>query len=410
MRRRALASLLSLVFAAGGCGGGPETRTVLADYSNDEFASAYFAFFPSRVQVHPGDTVVVRQTWTGEPHTVTMGKLVEPLGKAMGRYLPVYYEKGFAALPREEPKEVRAASEKIPTVFDYEAKQRTVAQNGAQPCYLDTGEPPKDKKTPCEKRSQPAFTGRESFYNSGYIHYAGANGNIFRVPIADDASPGSYYYYCTVHGPLMAGYIDIKPSDEPIPPQETVTRNASREINRFSVPLEKAWAAAKAGRLRVPADERGTKTEAVKGNVAGFEPMPGDPEFEAFANEFVPRNIRARVGQPITWTVFGPHTISFNVPKYFPLFSVGKDGTVVTNPRLDPPAGGAPPLPEPTEDGPPVTRLGGGTYDGTGFWSSGVIESFDQPLQYTVRISRPGTYRFACLVHPPMVGTITITR
>ena len=28
--------------------------------------------------------------------------------------------------------------------------------------------------------------------------------------------------------------------------------------------------------------------------------------------------------------------------------------------------------------------------------------------QYTLRFSKPGTYKYACLVHPAMVGTITI--
>ena len=29
-------------------------------------------------------------------------------------------------------------------------------------------------------------------------------------------------------------------------------------------------------------------------------------------------------------------------------------------------------------------------------------------VEYTMRISEPGTYRYACLLHPPMVGTVVV--
>jgi len=33
----------------------------------------------------------------------------------------------------------------------------------------------------------------------------------------------------------------------------------------------------------------------------------------------------------------------------------------------------------------------------------------DAYVKYTLRFSTPGTYRYACLIHPPMVGTVTVT-
>ena len=63
------------------------------------------------------------------------------------------------------------------------------------------------------KRPQPGFSGRQSFYSSGYIHYAGPSGNVFRMPIAKDATPGSYYFFCIVHGPLMSTYVEITGGD-----------------------------------------------------------------------------------------------------------------------------------------------------------------------------------------------------
>src|SRR5204863_331150 len=60
------------------------------------------------------------------------------------------------------------------------------------------------------------------------------------------------------------------------------------------------------------------------------------------------------------------------------------------------------------EIGEVATSVDGGTYDGNGFWSSGLLSS-DPYMEYTLRISKPGTYRYACLLHPPMVGTLVVT-
>jgi plastocyanin len=345
---------------------------------------------------------------------VTLGKLVEPLEKAAAPYIVKYHQAGFAALPKAEPKGLEAAAAKLPPFFDDKTQQ--VAQNGGQPCFLDSGEPPKDTKTPCKKRPQPAFTGREAFYNSGYIHYAGPSGNTFRMPIAKDATPGRYYFFCLIHGPLMAGYVDIKQSSSKIPSQGTVTKTASKEINQWTGSLLQAWNTANAGKIVPPPEAKelaAPGSKYFKGNLVGLGALPDAKlQFENFIDEFVPRKTTAKVGQPVTWTTFGGHTISFDVPKYFPIATVKSDGTVFYNPKVDQPAGGSPKLPEVNENGPPgpPQKIDGGTWDGTHFWSSGVINTADdQYAQYTLRFSKPGTYRYACLVHPAMVADITIT-
>jgi plastocyanin len=121
----------------------------------------------------------------------------------------------------------------------------------------------------------------------------------------------------------------------------------------------------------------------------------------------VPDRITTEVGEPVVWRMFGPHSISFDVPEYFPIVEFQDDGTVRSNEALFPPAGGAP---EPPEDHDPTEPLviDGGTYDGSGFWSSGVLWN-EQYVEYTLRFSEPGTYPFACLIHPPMVGTVHVT-
>jgi hypothetical protein len=96
------------------------------------------------------------------------------------------------------------------------------------------------------------------------------------------------------------------------------------------------------------------------------------------------------------------------VPKYFPIIQATKNGRVRLNPKIQPPAGGAPDiskLGEQQQNGPP--EINGGSWDGRGFWSTGLIESENFAI-YHLTITKPGTYSFACLVHPPMVGTLVV--
>jgi plastocyanin len=412
---RFLASLIALLLASSAClFGGSQTRTVLVDYSSDRYASSLFDYFPTEVEVHPGDTVLFRQTWTGEPHTVTGGHITDGLEKLIRPYLAKYATQGFAALPQQEPKDIEAAEHKIP---ELEGPNGDVSQRGAQPCFIDVGQPPSSPNTPCPKRAQPAFTGRQEVYSSGFIHYAGENGNTYRIPIAKDATPGRYYFFCTVHGPLMSGYIVVKPKGQSITSQAHVSDAADKQIMLWTKPLDDAWQVANAGKVVPPSDAKelaAPGSKYFKGILAGFGALPDAKlQFESSINEFIPRKVTAKVGAPVTWTTFGGHTISFDVPKYFPIVTVKADGTVIRNPQLDKPAGGAPPLPTVNENGPPgpPLKIDGGTYDGSHFWSSGVINTpDDQYAQYTLRFSRPGTYRYACLVHPPMVAEITITQ
>lgn len=204
-----------------------------------------------------------------------------------------------------------------------------------------------------------------------------------------------------MHGPLQATEVEVRPSSADVPSQSEISREARREIDQIAKPLEEVWHEAANGRITLNVDGEATK---VNGPFAGlFNPK----EEHAAVNEFVPQRLTVKAGAPITWKMMGgDHTISFDVPKYFPPVEFMKDGTVRLNPKLEPPAGGTPKPPE--QEGMGVRRIDGGTYDGTGFWSTGLIVA-EPYLEYTLRISKPGTYRMACLLHPPMVGTVVVT-
>ncbi|MEX0791267.1 MAG: hypothetical protein WD178_10870, partial [Actinomycetota bacterium] len=415
LRTATIGLLLCLVAACGGDDSGPQERIVRVDYSHDEFASYFLEYFPRELTLRPGDTAVFRQTWTGEPHSVTMGTLVDDLMVLVEPYIQAARQDG-EPIPDEEPPEVAEANEPLPWMFGEGIDQ--VAQNGAQPCYLESGTPPTDPDTPCEQQTQPDFNGRQSFYNSGFIPYEGAGGNEFKVPLADDIEPGTYFYYCNYHGPLMSGKITVVGEGASIPSQSEVNRQARDEIEVFAAPLREQIEKFKDGTLEVPEEEAPAFRNAgfltpgsnrFQGNLSGL--YAEDPSIMAGINEFLPKDITASVGEPVRWANLGMHTVSFNVPEYFPVISVEEDGRVVYNPQVIAPAGGVPDHPGPFDfEGPPPEEplmIDGGTWDGEGFYSTGLI-GWAPYVIFEMEFTRRGTYNYACLIHPPMVGTVTV--
>ena len=456
MRPRDLLWTGAAVLVAGCAGmfgtGGHDQRTVLVDYDHDEVASTFMAYFPNDLKVHAGDEVVFRQQWTGEGHSVTMGTYAD---RVMEIARPL-----MAKYPDEEPPpEVLGpfmeVFGKLPFMVDDNLE---VNQNGAQPCFLDEGLPPTDPDTPCTdaKQQQPAFNGRQSYYNSGFIPYEGPRGNEFRVQLSDDIEPGVYSYYCNLHFVPQNGTIEVVPDDQPIPSQAEVSRQAYDQIKATAAPLLRAY--------REAVDTQG-ETEVIGLTVskpfAGW--LPATEATPAFINEFVPRRTDVAVGQSLTWSFVGGHTVSFDVPAYFSEFVVEPDGTVewtrdAVAPRgrrlgadapevataasedtsPEPEASSAPPAAPPagadaasTEEPEEVATAGSGEqpaeaegseppegeggvpenqavdagrWDGEGFLSSGA----QWGGTFSVTFTRPGVYPYACLIHPRMVGEVVV--
>jgi plastocyanin len=404
--RRWIAVLAALFVPVAGCGSGDETaagdgttRTVLVDYQHDQFASAFLRYYPKNVKVRPGDTVEFEQAWTGEPHSVTMGKVVDDFLGVLVPAIEKYPEEEDA--PPALVEQVDKLALKVPGMVgdDYE-----VFQTGAQPCYVDdvaqlpdyeSGKP--DPGCPAKGRAQPPFNGRQALYNSGFIPPDGDNADRFAVPIAEDTPPGTYRYFCNYHWAGMSGTVEVVPENEEIPSQAAVSRQARKEVE----------ADAKVALQRV--------RDAAKGDTGDLEPplagRTADDEYAVIINEFVPERPTAKVGEKITWTFDGiAHTVSFNVPKYFPIFTVADDGKVTWNPKSYEPVGfEVPPPPGGTGggDAPPARALDAGSWDGRGgFHSSGALNPGDK---FSITFTRAGTYDFACVLHPQMVGKLRVT-
>jgi plastocyanin len=415
MRRVVLVMVLAVSLLAG-CGsgdtstaGGGEVRTVLVDYQHDEFASAFLRYYPEKVTVRPGDTVRFKQQWTGEPHSVTMGQVVD---KVFGyAELLQKYDSEEEALAdgvsQETVDDVLRTMARIPGMLEWEAGE--VYQQGAQTCAIDdlddvpaftTPDDEIDPDATCPNLGEPlpAFNG-QGLYNSGFIPYTGEKGNVFDVPLADDLEPGTYMYFCNYHWLQMSGQIEVVDKGSAIPSQSEVSSQARREVlEDAKLPLQQVREARKT--------KGGSKIGDLEVPLAGRQ---ADEDFAVIINEFLPKNAGAKVGEPVTWTFDGAaHTVSFNVPKYFPIFDVRKDGTVFRNPNAYEPVGVEVPEREegPPDEDPPSLEVDAGEWNGKGgFLSSGELYPGDK---FTITFTKQGTYPYACVLHPQMVGTVEV--
>ena len=409
--------VLALVLA--GCASpAGEAITVRVDYSHDEFNTQFIRFFPDEIQVHPGDVVRFVQDWTGEAHTVTFGTelrealettrpLIEQYGhlpedqvppEIFGQFLeaectlPVLFSE-CEGPPSESSSETTGESE--PPGIEPEEEFPPIDQRIAQPCVVEEGAIPTDG-SPCPNQELGAFDGTESFYNSGFIGFETDRENVFTLELSESIVPGTYPFFCAVHGSFQSGVMEVVPADQPIASPSEVNQQTREELNEVVEPFAQVFAQAQGGQIVMGG-------EALSGNFSGLV----DEQVQGLLNEFVPETIETEVDEPVTWLMFGPHSISFDVPEYFPIYETQEDGTVTANDEIFLPAGGAPEIEEPEDVSEPLV-IDGGTWDGSDFWSSGVLYS-DEYVQYTLRFSTPGTYRYACLIHPPMVGTIEVT-
>lgn len=98
------------------------------------------------------------------------------------------------------------------------------------------------------------------------------------------------------------------------------------------------------------------------------------------ALQFYPASITIDAGDSITWQFPAgePHTVTFLGPKTSP--------------------------PPPTDPSVPAPA-GGSTYDGSTYTSSGFVLG---GKSYTLTFTKPGTYKYYCLIHGEMAGTVVV--
>lgn len=353
---------------------GPKTYSVQVDANKaslnlpaTEFALAYY---PKALTVHPGDTVSFGLNSSGEPHTVALGSLIDAIAVPYSKLTP-------AQKQGQPPAAIRAAFKKVPQLLP--DGPGDAIQAGAQPCYQASGQP--SLKAACAVHTGD-FTGTESLVTSGWLDPNAP----FTLKIADTATPGSYNFFCQLHGPDMGGILTIADKATAVPSPADVTTAGDAAIVTDTGKLA-ATAASLATATPAHAMAGALSKTFQQGGVAGFGPHV----------------ITIPVGGTVTWTVFGPHVIYFNAPASAEGDRVAApDGSVHFNAKAATPVGGP-------GAGPKPGLVNGGAWNGVGQHSSGAMISFPPDLySYKLTFTKAGTYNFLCTFHPNMKGTVTV--
>jgi plastocyanin len=395
-RLLALLAVATMILAACGSdddsgsasGGDGQTFKVRVDPKPDEFNASFLHYFPDRVKAHPGDTIEYSADFTGEPHTVSFGSMLKPLLDLAEKYKDT-------EPPPEAEEEFGKAFSAIPQTFNPEnfGKGDPFVQAGWEPCFYATGKPPLDKACDAAHQKRPdELTGKEVLFSSGFM----AEGKTFPVKLSDDITPGEYIFTCLFHGPEMTSTIEVVGEDVKVPSPSAAQAAGQKELDEFVAALKPA----------VDKVRNNTGSEAQAGAEAeGEDGPPGS------ANVF-PTNIQAKVGDTVTWSGIGFHTLTFNSTEDMRPAFVQKDGKGLhLNQKAVKPVNSPdfPPDPEqPPPDDAPEPKLDGGAFNGAGIKHSG-INPGDQTFAYSIKFTKAGTYEYLCVVHPDMEGKVTVT-
>jgi len=367
--------------------------SVNVDGKNADIPESFLAYFPSTVTVHPGDTINWNLQDSGEPHTVALGTLANAAVTA--------YEKATGTEEGPPPPEDAALPQFTPVDQNGNPTlpiSKTIP-SASEPCSIATGPVPTSTACPAGSTPSGTFNGTESFYGSGWL----ASGTPFSVKLASNIQPGTYKYMCLIHRGAMTGQIVVVDKSQTVPSPDQQAAQGQQDLVSQTAVLQPAAAALATGKN----PELKTLPSGPKVVLAGS----GIQESPNAIDQFGPGNVTATVGSTISWIILGPHTVSFNAPT--DAQGIHTPGSNQINMKAVAPVGGPgqTSFPNAPPNGPPAVAqtIKGGSYDGNGFHSSGVIFSFPPTLtEYQLTFTAKGTFSYQCLVHNGMKGVVTI--
>jgi len=367
--------------------GGAQTVSVSVDASTKTSQTTWLQYFPKEVTVHPGDTVDFASHFNGEPHTVTMGSLVD-------QGLPK-----FDPNSQTEPPELA----KIPEMFPQNPTDDAV-QASAQPCFLATGDPPASDACTKDQQKQSDFDGTQTYYNSGWL----PDGDHFKVTLSKSIKPGTYNYFCAIHREGMTGKITVVAADAKAQTADDVKQAGETELSAIEAKIKPTIDAIKQGTLP-PFVTTADPLQVIEGGGS-------DTVQESQPVLMGPDTLSVKVGDTVKFLPVGAHTLTFGSTEALRTYiSKSPDGSVHFNQDSFAPAGGpgapqGPPPSGPPDPSAPPTPIDGGAYDGTGLKSSGIVNSFPgQLFTYSVTFTKAGSYQYVCLIHADMKGTINVS-
>jgi plastocyanin len=199
---------------------------------------------------------------------------------------------------------------------------------------------------------------------------------------------GIYQYLCTVHQG-MRGTVRVLAKARPATPAAVAKHGAAQ--------LAAVLRELKSLDTQTPPDTHTVLIGA--GSRSGAE-----------IASFYPSSLTVNTGDTVTFTHNDPtdiHTVTFGAEPY----TLAIENSLF-QPEGSPPTVFANPLFVLSSDPPPVSPVPyDGTNHGNGYINSGILfpqQAPTSPHQYLVKFTKPGTYRYECVIHPNMDGTITV--
>jgi plastocyanin len=235
-----------------------------------------------------------------------------------------------------------------------------------------------------------------------HLTYTGAKRIVSHIPL-NIANPfgtlkpmvvkfpkaGRYTYYCDLH-PGMKGTVTVLEKGKPVP---TAAQDKRALKAQFAAALKVAKTLKHA---KVPANTVYIGYAGDHGKVEYFN--------------LLPNTLTVRVGTTVTFAMspgsFETHTATTGPGDYLtdPTSYIGAIADSFNLSQFDPRGV------YPSEPLGSIGRLTP-TLHGNGFWNSGALDTFAKTLPQSsaqVTFAAAGTYKFACMVHPVMRGTVIV--
>lgn len=386
---------LCVALGAAACSSGSSStagakRTIQVDAKTSGFVAVVNDFFPLNLEARPGDTIHFVAPHISEPHTITLGTLVNAAVQKLQQLGP------NATVAQQL---TTTELQQLPDVLPHRVSKKgapSVNHSAAEPCFLDSGTPPTSETggaPACPKRKQPDFDQSKSFYNSGALIH---DGDSFTMRLSPKLRPGSYGVIDLIHPTVMRGTITVGPPGAKPPSPAAQQQAAGQQKDEVSNSLQPT--------VQLLRGKTGTTIGA------GLS----DPTInDAHVAEFGPASTSVPVGGTLTWSFTGTNTVSFNAPAGAQgLLRRASNGTVELNLAAWEAKGMTVPpdvLTYPPPDNAPPVTIDGGKWDGTGFLSTGTLNAVSPgAVSVTLTFTKPGTYHYACLVHTGMAGTVVV--
>jgi plastocyanin len=233
-------------------------------------------------------------------------------------------------------------------------------------------------------------SGGKTYSGTGFLNSGTPSPEGPHVPfVVKFTKAGTFAFFCLVH-PGMKGLVKVLPKSAPVPSAASDRAAASAQAS------DAVARGRKLGRVKPPA------ATVLAGNDAGTVAWL----------RFFPQNLTIKAGTTVNFKLssqreihtvtIGPAAYTTAIEKAFvtPLPKPGGPPTLLVNPL-----GAFPSDPPPL---PPYT----GTNHGNGFEGTGILAGGGGPLPSSMKITftKPGVFKYECVVHEGMDGKITVTK